>query len=74
VASRRWLRLAPRYLDRELQRLRVLRADRAFVTVFRDRLRKAINSHEISVAVEMEACYEGGTEIYRLPAAAAPSS
>jgi hypothetical protein len=52
-ASRRWLRLAPRYLGRLAQGLRMLHCEPGVANEFVARVRRAVESGEIGVEVEM---------------------
>ena len=65
LAARRWLRLAPRYLGRLSQGVRVLRCERTMAMEFVARVRSAVESGEIGVAVEVSV--NRGEEIYRFP-------
>jgi hypothetical protein len=59
AATRRWLRLAPRYLGRMTQGLRVFSATEAgIVDEFRARVQDAVNRNEIGVEVEVRLCDE----------------
>lgn len=51
--SRRWLRLAPRYLGRMAQGLRLLNSDREFSARFIDHIRQSANRGEIAFAFEV---------------------
>jgi len=51
-AARRWLRLAPRYLGRLGQGVRVLRCEADVANEFKSRVREAVDHGEISVAVD----------------------
>ena len=53
AAARRWLRLAPRYLGRLSQGVRVLRFDRLTATDFVARVRSAVDRGEIGVSIEI---------------------
>jgi urocanate hydratase len=52
-AARRWLRLAPRYLGRLGQGVRVLRCEADVANEFESRVREAVDRGEISVAVDV---------------------
>jgi hypothetical protein len=52
--ARRWLRLAPRYLGRMAQGLRLLRCDEYTAARFRDQVQEQVERGEISVAVEIQ--------------------
>ena len=69
VAARRWLRLAPRYLGRLAEGVRVLRCEPAMAIGFMDRVRTVVERGEIGVAVELSVkqgkeicqyCLDGG--------------
>jgi urocanate hydratase len=53
-AARRWLRLAPRYLGRLAQGIRLLRCDEQTALRFRARVREAVDGGEIPVPVEVQ--------------------
>jgi urocanate hydratase len=53
-ATRRWLRLAPRYLGRMVQGIRVLRCNESSAAHFLERVRNEVESGEIGVAVEIK--------------------
>jgi urocanate hydratase len=53
-ASRRWLRLAPRYMGRLAQGVRVLRCQSGPAAKFAARMRERVESGEIAVAVELQ--------------------
>jgi hypothetical protein len=63
VAARRWLRLAPRYLGRLAEGVRVLRCEPAMAIEFIDRVRSGVERGEIGVAVEVSV--KDGKEICR---------
>lgn len=65
-AARRWLRLSPRYLGRLAQGLRLLDADREFVSRFVDRVRQSVDCGEIAVAVEISSDSRGQCDEFRL--------
>jgi len=52
--ARRWLRLAPRYLGRLGQGVRLLVCDRAFAARFLEQVRNRVERGEIGVAVEIQ--------------------
>jgi len=52
--ARRWLQLAPRYLGREAQGMRLLRCDREFTARFAERVRQRAERGEIGVAVQIQ--------------------
>jgi hypothetical protein len=53
-SARRWLRLAPRYLGRRSQGLRLLRCDESTAARFRKMVQEQVVSGDISVAVEIQ--------------------
>jgi urocanate hydratase len=57
--SRRWLRLAPRYLGRLGQGMRLLVCDREFAAVFIEQTRGGVERGEIGVAVEIQVTGRG---------------
>jgi Urocanase Rossmann-like domain len=63
VAARRWLRLAPRYLGRLAEGVRVLRCEPGMAIEFMDRVRSGVERGEIGVAVEVSV--KDGKEICR---------
>jgi hypothetical protein len=71
--SRRWIRHSPRYLGRVASNLRVISADREFATRFTERLRSAVDSHQIGTAATVWVTSEAGPEEYRFHPAQPPS-
>jgi hypothetical protein len=63
-AARRWLRLAPRYLGRMAQNVRVLRCSESAAAYFLERVRDEVESGEIGVRVELRLSREGQSEQY----------
>jgi hypothetical protein len=61
-SARRWLRLAPRYLGRMAQDVRVLRCSKSAAANFLDRMREEVESGEIGAAVEIKLFGEGRAE------------
>jgi len=61
-ASRRWLRVAPRYLGRLASGVRLLYADREFATTFIERVRERVECGQIRVPVEIQSSDHGGGE------------
>ncbi len=61
--SRRWLRLAPRYLGRMAHGLRLLDSDREFAARFIDHIRQSANSGEITSAVEIVSYFRGQRDV-----------
>lgn len=71
--ERRWLRLAPRYLGRLAQGVRLLRCDEAVATNLLDRVRERVTGGEIAIGVEMQVCTRGELRVHLLsPPAVAP--
>jgi urocanate hydratase len=64
-ASRRWLRLSPRYLGRLAQGLRLLHCDREFAARFTEQVRQRIERGEILVAVEIRSNCAGEHDEHR---------
>jgi hypothetical protein len=62
--ARRWLRLAPRYLGRMAQGVRVLRCSESTAANFRERMREKVESGVIGVRVELRLSSEGQSEQY----------
>jgi hypothetical protein len=62
-AARRWLRLAPRYLGRMAQGVRLLRCEQQAATEFQARVREAVERGEIGVPVEMRVSCRGNAEL-----------
>ena len=60
--ARRWIRLAPRYLGRLAQRLRLLVLDREFAACFIGRVQERVETGDIAVPVEIRVSFEGGTD------------
>ena len=58
-AARRWLRLAPRYLGRLAQGVRLLRCNREFAAAFTEEVRNRVERGEISVPVEIQLSSQG---------------
>jgi hypothetical protein len=63
-SARRWLRLAPRYLGRMAQGVRVLRCGESAAANFIERMRKEVESGEIGMRVEFRLSCEGQSEQY----------
>ncbi len=64
--SRRWLRLAPRYLGRMAHGLRLLSSTREFAARFIDRVRQSANSGEITSALEIGSYFRGKHDEFRI--------
>jgi urocanate hydratase len=62
-SARRWLRLAPRYLGRMAQGVRVLRCSESAAANFLTRVREEVDSGEIGIAVEIKRWGEGRPEL-----------
>jgi hypothetical protein len=58
-AARRWLRLAPRYLGRLAQGVRLLRCNPEFAAAFTEEVRNRVERGEIGVPVEIQVGGEG---------------
>ncbi|MGD0681468.1 MAG: hypothetical protein ABR990_05410 [Terracidiphilus sp.] len=54
VSARRWLRLAPRYLGRMAQGMRLLRCDECTAARFQKKIQEQVECGEITVAVEIQ--------------------
>jgi hypothetical protein len=59
------LRLAPRYLGRMAQGLRLLDANREFAARFIEQVRQRVGSSEVAVAVEISSYSRGQRDVYR---------
>ena len=66
--SRRWLRLAPRYLGRMAQGMRLIQTDREFAARFINRIRCAAGPGEIKSAVEVTSHFRGQRDEFRITA------
>lgn len=64
-ADRRWLRLAPRYLGRMAQGMRLLRCDDQIAARFLEQVREQVESGEIPVAVEIQTSGRGQSHQHR---------
>jgi hypothetical protein len=64
-ADRRWLRLAPRYLGRLSQGLRLLRSGENLAANFLERVREEVESGKIGITVEFSQNRNGQREHYR---------
>ncbi len=64
LTARRWLRLAPRYLGRLANELRLLRCDRECVAAFTAKVRDQVMRGEIVVLVNIYSNYLGTGEEY----------
>ena len=63
-AARRWLRLAPRYLGRLAQGVRLLRCDEALAAILLQQVRERVASGEIAVPVEMQITSGGESHLH----------
>lgn len=63
-AARRWLRLAPRYLGRMAQGVRVLRCSESAAAIFLERMRDEVEGGEIGVRVELRLSGKERSEQY----------
>ncbi len=63
--ARRWLHLAPRFLGRMAQGLRLLSCDREFAARFIERVRQSVDLGEIAVAVEISSYSRGVHDEHR---------
>jgi urocanate hydratase len=63
--SRRWLRLAPRYLGRLAQGLRLLDSNRQFTAHFIEEVDRRVMSGEIAATVEIVSYFRGTHDVYR---------
>lgn len=66
LAARRWLRLAPRYLGRLAQGVRVLRCDEPVAAEFLKRVRQALVQGEMGVPVEIRWSQGSKSDLHRL--------
>jgi hypothetical protein len=64
--ARRWLRLAPRFLGRLAQGIRLISADREFAPRFIRRVRVKVERGEITVAVEIRSQYRRMEYVHRI--------
>jgi hypothetical protein len=64
-ASRRWLRLAPRFLGRMAKGLRLLDCNREFAARFCEQVRQRVDRSEIPVAFEIRSHFSGLQETFR---------
>lgn len=64
-AERRWLRLAPRYMGRMAEGVRLLRCDDQIATKFLEQVRERVESAEIPVAVEIQTSSGGQSHQHR---------
>jgi hypothetical protein len=62
ASARRWLRLAPRYMGRRSQCLRLLRCDDCVANHFIERVREKVEGAEIGVAVDLTLNHNGQLE------------
>jgi len=72
--NRRWIQRSPRYLNKALSNLRVVRSDHEFAPNFIERLRSAIDRGEIGTAATLWVTSESGSEECNLQPAQQRSS
>jgi Urocanase Rossmann-like domain len=65
-AARRWLRLAPRYIGRTAQGVRLLLSDQEFAACFVERVQQQMQSGEIGTEVQIQVGSQGMGQQYRL--------
>ena len=65
-SARRWLRLAPRYLGRLAQGMRLLRCQTSTAQCFVERVRQQVENCEIVVPVEIRLSGQGESTLHRL--------
>ena len=65
-AARRWLRLAPRYLGRLSQGVRLLRCDEALAARLLELVREQVDRGEIAVPVEIQISSRGESHLHLL--------
>ena len=63
--SRRWLRLAPRYVGRLAQNLRLLDSNREFAARFIEEVDRLVKSGEIAATVEIHSYFRGTQDVHR---------
>jgi hypothetical protein len=73
-AAPRWLRLAPRYLGRLAQGVRVLFCEPETAREFIARTQRAIDSGEIGVEVQVGLSEDGEANVFHLSPSAASGS
>jgi urocanate hydratase len=64
ASARRWLRLAPRYLGRRAQGVRLLRCDDRAANHFVERVREVVERAEIGVPVDLTVSRNGKSESF----------
>jgi len=72
-AARRWLHLAPRFLGRMAQGLRLLRCGESSAAIFLRGLREQVESKEIGVPVNLRLSRKGRSEQYSFTPPSAPT-
>jgi urocanate hydratase len=65
-SARRWLRLAPRYLGRMAQGMRLLRCQACTAQWFVERVRERVENCEVVVPVEIRLSGQGDSKLHRL--------
>ncbi|MDE3186662.1 MAG: hypothetical protein KGM96_03955 [Acidobacteriota bacterium] len=73
-APRRWLRLAPRYLGRLAQGVRLLRCDEKLAANLLQQVRERVASGEIAVPVEMQIISGGESHLHLFSPPAGPAN
>ncbi len=66
ATARRWLRLAPRYLGRMAQGVRMLRCDEQTAVRLQQEIREQVERGEIGVNVDLWQCHNGQSELSSL--------
>jgi urocanate hydratase len=66
ASPRRWLRLAPRYLGRRLQGVRLLRCDECTTNQFIERVREKVAGAEIGVPIYLTRSRDGRSETFSI--------
>ena len=64
-SARRWIRLAPRYMGRMSQGVRLLLSNRNFAPVFIEGVRRRVQSGEIGTQVQIQVTDRSGVEDHR---------
>jgi urocanate hydratase len=73
-SARRWLRLAPRYLGRLAQGVRLVSSDREFAATFIERVRESFSAGEIQVPAQIQVSSSDGPEEYNFTPSRPPVS
>ncbi len=64
-AARRWVRLAPRFLGRSAQGLRLLDSNREFAARFTEQVWQSVQRGDVTVAVEIRLHHRGLQDVHR---------